>query len=430
MSAAYAPLESLCAAVVLDAHDEAYHAEAAPTWCAWEVVAERARRDGAPLALVTPCPTLDVQRAGKLVVTDRASERRAWPRVEVVDRRGDDPRTGLFSERVVRLVRWGAESTGSSSSRRVVCVLNVTGRARLLACGSCKALARCERCKGALSQLQSQTKGAPRGLICRRCGLERPYICAECGSTRLVVLRQGVSRVREELEALSGTAVAEVSGKPPSQTRAGLQRAAPPGSGHRAQANGAQASGAQASGSPASGSPAEKVIVGTEAVLHRVERADAVVFLDFDSELMAPRLRAAEEALALLARAARLVARSSRGPDRAPGGPLVVQTRMPEHPAIASAVHADPSLLDREEIEVRSMLGLPPFSALARVSGEAADRYGEALRATAPDTVSVVGPDEGEWRVVAPDHDRLCDLLASVPRPAGRLRVEVDPVRA
>jgi primosomal protein N' (replication factor Y) len=76
------------------------------------------------------------------------------------------------------------------------------------------------------------------------------------------------------------------------------------------------------------------------------------------------------------------------------------------------------------------MLGLPPFSALARLSGQAAGAYGEALRATAADTVDVIGPDEGEWRIVAPDHRQLCDLLASVARPPGRLRVEVDPVRA
>jgi primosomal protein N' (replication factor Y) len=410
MSAAYAPLETLCASVVLDAHDEAYHAEAAPTWCAWEVVAERARRDGAPLALVSPCPTLDVQRAGRLVLTDRSSERRAWPNVEVVDRGDDDPRTGLFAERAVRLARWAAEGPAVGSSRRVLYVLNTTGRARLLACGSCRALARCERCRGALSQRQSETDATSQSLQCRRCGLERPYICAVCGSARLLVLRQGVSRVREELEALSGTSVAEVSGKPPRRPRAGTDAAAV--------------------GDPATGAPTEKVVVGTEAVLHRVDRADAVVFLDFDSELMAPRLRAAEEALALLARAARLVSRSARGPDRPPGGPLVVQTRMPDHPVIAAAVHADAALLASEELEVRSMLGLPPFSALARLSGQAAGAYGEALRATAADTVDVIGPDEGEWRIVAPDHRQLCDLLASVARPPGRLRVEVDPVRA
>jgi primosomal protein N' (replication factor Y) len=400
MSAAYSPLETLCAAVVLDAHDEAYHAEAAPTWCAWELVVERAKRDGAPLALVSPCPTLDVLTAGRLVLTDRASERRAWPNVEVVDRGGDDPRKGLFAERAVGLARWAADGLATGHVRRVVFVLNTTGRARLLACGSCRALARCERCGGALSQQQSLPGEARKGLTCRRCGLERPYLCAVCGSARLLVLRQGVSRVREELEALSGTPVAEISGKPPRP------------------------------GQLATGPPTERVVVGTEAVFHRVDRADAVVFLDFDSELMAPRLRAAEEAMALLVRAARLVSRSVRGPDRAPGAPIVVQTRMPDHPVITSVLHADPSLLAHEELEVRSMLGLPPFTALARVSGQAAGTYCDALRENARDPVEVIGPVDGEWRVVAPDHDRLCDLLASVARPAGRLRVEVDPVRA
>jgi primosomal protein N' (replication factor Y) len=209
MSAAFAPLERLIAAVVLDAHDEAYYAESAPTWCAWEVVAERARRDRAPLALVSPCPTLDVLGAGRLIVTDRVSERRSWPLVEAVDRRDEDPRTGLFSERVVRLVRWAAEpvkgpDAGSGADqprkRRVLCVLNRTGRARLLACAACRTLARCERCGGALASLEAT-------LECRRCGLERPQICMQCGSARFRVLRTGVTRVREELEALAGTDV-------------------------------------------------------------------------------------------------------------------------------------------------------------------------------------------------------------------------------
>src|SRR5438034_1556946 len=52
---------------------------------------------------------------------------------------------------------------------------------------------------------------------------------------------------------------------------------------------------------------ADAVVVGTEAVLHRVPRADVVAFLDFDQELLAPRYRAGEEAVALLARAGRVV---------------------------------------------------------------------------------------------------------------------------
>jgi primosomal protein N' (replication factor Y) len=214
-------------------------------------------------------------------------------------------------------------------------------------------------------------------------------------------LRLGVSRVREELEALAGVPVAEVWGP------------APAGSGgtdelHRA-----------------------AIVVGTEAALHRVPGADTVAFLEFDSELLAPRFRAGEQSLALLARAARLVAGSdgARAGDRAPGR-VVVQTRQPRHPALLAAVSADPGVLVVAESEVRQALRLPPFSAIAVVSGAEAEAYGTALRSVAPKGVEVSGPVDGTWSVRAPDHEVLCNFLSEVPRPPGRLRVEVDPVRA
>jgi primosomal protein N' (replication factor Y) len=210
-------------------------------------------------------------------------------------------------------------------------------------------------------------------------------------------VRVGVSRVREELEVLAGTPVAEVTAEHDDP-----------------------------------GPPTAAVVVGTEAVLHRVERADAVAFVDFDAELLAPRLRAGEEALALLARAARLVAPASppvRPPSRAPGR-LLVQTRQPRHAAVLAAVAADPGVLAAAEAPVRRELGLPPFRAQALVSGPTADAYGRALADAAAPGTDVRGPSEGTWSVLAPDHRRLAELLAAVPRPAGRLRVEVDPVRA
>jgi len=394
-AAAFAPLPRLAAAVVLDAHDEAYHEERAPTWAAWAVVAERARRDGAPCALVSPCPTLELLGGGDPVTTARATERRGWPAVEVVDRRDDDPRTGLFSERLVRLVRWA----GSAPGRRVVCVVNRTGRVRLLACAACGDLARCETCGAALEQAG---EGAMAVLRCRRCGAERPVVCARCGATRTRALRLGVSRVAEELEALVGAAVAQVWG--PAGPTAGEDVAG------------------------------AAVVVGTEAALHRVSGADAVAFLDFDAELLAPRYRAAEQALALLARAARLVAGAGPAPGDGPGsragGRILVQTRQPRHPALEAAVSADPGVLASAEAEVRRALGLPPFGAVAVVSGAGADAYGAALRRAAGAEVEVRGPSDGSWWVRAEGHRALCDLLAAVPRPEERLRVEVDPVRA
>ena len=72
---------------------------------------------------------------------------------------------------------------------------------------------------------------------------------------------------------------------------------------------------------------------------------------------------------------------------------------------------------------------LPPFSALAALSGPLAPGYADALRlAGAGHEVSVSELPDGRILVQSPDHDVLCDLLDTVPRPGGRgLRVEVDP---
>ena len=79
------------------------------------------------------------------------------------------------------------------------------------------------------------------------------------------------------------------------------------------------------------------MLLGTEAVLHRVDDAGLVAFLDVDQELLAPRYRAAEEALALLVLANRVWAVGRAG------GRLLVQTRRPDHEVIQAALHAEPS---------------------------------------------------------------------------------------
>jgi primosomal protein N' len=109
---------------------------------------------------------------------------------------------------------------------------------------------------------------------------------------------------------------------------------------------------------------------------------------------------------------------------------VLVQTRLPRHEVLVSAVSADPGVLARADEPVRHSLGLPPFGALALVSGEAADAHAAALRNAAPADTTVSGPVDGVWSVRAPDHAVLSDLLASVARRSGRLRVQVDPVRA
>ncbi len=369
-AAAWAPVADLAAVVVLDEHDEVYQEERTPTWHARDVAVERANRAGVPVALVSPIPSLEALQVGRLLAPGRTQERAGWPVLQVVDRRNEDVgRLGLYSEALVDQLR---------AARRAVCVLNRTGRSRLLACKSCGELARCDACGSAVHQAEEAS------LRCHRCASERPVVCLACGSSGFKNLRVGVSRAREELEALMGERAVEVTGR---TSEVGDAR----------------------------------IVVGTEAALHKVGSADVVAFLDFDQELLSPRYRAAEEALTLLVRAARLV-----GP-RNGGGRVLIQTRLPKHEVVLSALHADPTRLSDAEAARREVLGLPPFCALAEVSGQAAEAFMDRLGR--PLGIEIDGPVEDRWRLRAPDHATLADALAAVDRPSGRLRLAVDPLR-
>jgi primosomal protein N' (replication factor Y) (superfamily II helicase) len=372
-AAAWAPLVDLDAVLVLDEHDEAYQEEASPTWHARDVAVERARRDGAACVLASPAPSLDALATGwPLLVPSRAAERAGWPIVEVVDRRRDDPAAGEWcSPSLARLV---------ASQRRVVVVVNRTGRARMAVCRNCGELARSSA--GTALRLDGD------GLVDPATGARRPVVCEHCGATSFRRLRLGTEGVAAELERATRRPVVEV-------TAATTEREVSAG-----------------------------LVVGTEAALHRVASTDAVAFLDFDQELLAPRFAAAEQAMALLVRAARLVG------GRQGGGRLLVQTRLPRHPVLEAALHADPGRMVPGEQATRRLLGLPPERAMAVLSGAAAGDYAAELAVAAPREVEVRGPAAGRWQVLAADHTTLCDALAAVARPPGRLRVEVDPRRA
>jgi primosomal protein N' (replication factor Y) len=368
-SAVWMPMPELAAVVVVDEHDEALQEERTPTWHAREVALERARRRGVPAVLVSPVPSLEALRAGRLLRPNRTMEREGWPRVDVLDRRRDDPvRGGLFAEGLVERIRGGA---------RVVCVLNRKGRSRLLACGTCGELVTSE--DGATPMVQVDT-----GLTTPDGSESRPAVCASCGATNLRNLRAGVGRAREELAALLGEEVDEVT-------------------------------------SDRADEPSTRVVIGTEAVLHRVDEAEVAVLLDFDQELLAARQRASEQAMVLAARAARLV-----GP-RGGGGRLVVQTRLPEHDVVRALVTADPSIVAVAERDRRQERGWPPYGAQCLLAGDGAEPFVASLGR--PEGVDILGPRDGRWLLRAGTHEPLLDVLAATPRPPTRVRVEVDPPR-
>ena len=232
-------------------------------------------------------------------------------------------------------------------------------------------------------------------MVCLRCGTTRPPVCEHCSATKFRALRPGVNAVRDEVAALVPRfEVAEVDAATDAIGNA-------------------------------------PVLVGTEAVLHRVSGrrprpVNLVAFLAFDEELLAPRYRAHEQALWLLVRAARLLG------DRRNGGVLLVQTRLPEHDVLTVATSGDPTPFATVEGAIREATKFPPFGGLAELAG-AGPAVAEAAEVVRAVGLTVLGGTDSRALIRADSANALADGLADVDftaaRALGRLRVSVDPPR-
>ncbi|HET8990821.1 MAG TPA: hypothetical protein VFN59_06955 [Acidimicrobiales bacterium] len=362
-AAAFAPAPRLAGAVVLDADDDALASSAAPTWDAPTVVAERCRRDGAPLWMgaLWPAPGL-VGRGGYQRDDDLVG---GWPRIVLVDRRDRDPHEGALAPIVLEAAR---RALAGAEPVALAVVLQRLGTGRLLACARCRALARCPLC----GQAESEAEG---GLVCPD-GHTRARFCTACASTALRRVRSGVTTLARDVAAQLGVEVAEVTAAHPHD---GVSR----------------------------------VVVGTEALFASVRRAGAVCFADADQYLLAPRAAARRQFIHALGRAGRLV-----GARREGRGALYLQTRRGDDPVLEAVVAARFDDLVAEEAAEAALLGLSPFGGEARLSGEGAAE----LAAELADHGVSVRAGAGGFVARAPDVATLCDALA---RCASRRRCRV-----
>ena len=215
-----------------------------------------------------------------------------------------------------------------------------------IACGRCRAQARCATCGGPL-----EIGGSHETPGCRWCGaLAASWTCAGCGATRLRALVTGAARTAEEL----GRAFPGV----PVRTSGGQHVLAVV--------------------------PAEPALViatpGAEPVAE--EGYSAALLLDGWALLGRPSLRAAEEALRRWLNAAALVR---------PAGSVVVLAEA-TLPAVQALIRWDPVTFSERELAERAELGFPPAVRMASVTGtpEAVAEFVGA--AELPAQAEVLGP--------------------------------------
>ena len=425
-SALFAPVHELGLVCVDEEHDGSFKQEEGVRYNARDMALLRAHRAGAVCVLGSATPSLAsvaLAQSGRLSLLKLPARARATallPQVEIVDLRYVG--AGPGGDRLVSLTLFRALEACLARREQAILFLNRRGFAPSLICGSCGEIVRCPNCSVSLTLHRARGES----LQCHYCDyvVEVPQRCAKCGASKLSEEGSGTERIEATLKQQLPTARV-----------ARLDR------------------------DVAAGAKSEQVIervragevdilVGTQMVTkgHDLPNVTLVGVLNADAALSMPDFRASERTFHLLVQVA---GRAGRGD--APGK-VLIQTRQPEHPAIAFALRHDVPGFIEQEMRDREELRFPPFSRLALVRFDALDE-GQALaecgriaaiaRLAAPAGVEVLGPTPAplarlrnryRFRFVlrAADRKPLRDALLAVARASlhrqVRMAIDVDPV--
>ena len=425
-SALFAPVHDLGLICVDEEHDGSFKQEEGVRYNARDMALLRAHRAGAVCVLGSATPSLAsiaLAQSGRLQILKlpaRARTKAVLPQVEIVDLRSVG--AGPGGDRLLSLTLFRALEACLARREQAILFLNRRGFAPSLICGSCGEIVRCPNCSVSLTLHRARGES----LQCHYCDylVEVPRRCAKCGGAKLTEEGSGTERIETTLKQQLPTARV-----------ARLDRDVAAGAKSEQILDRVRAGEVD-------------ILVGTQMVTkgHDLPNVTLVGVLNADSALSMPDFRAAERTFHLLVQVA---GRAGRGD--APGR-VLIQTRQPEHPAIAFALRHDvPGFIERE-MKDRAELNFPPYSRLALVRFDALDegqalaeckRIADIARAAAPVGVEVLGPTPAplarlrnryRFRFVLRARDRkpLRDALLAVARATGhrlvRMAIDVDPV--
>lgn len=373
-SALFCPLEHLGLIVIDEEHGQSYKQGSSPRYHAREVAARMARLAGCPLVLGSATPSAEaLERCRK-----GSYEGAAWQRVEMPERPGISVLPRIVVADLRREFAAGSRSMFSrplhdallETARRgekAVLLHNRRGFASFLMCRECGCVPTCRHCSTALTYHERT-----HTLACHTCGAVyhvRPYpqagsACPRCGSRYLAKMGLGTQQVEDALRQLLGPEVPVI----------------------RMDADSTRAKGAHQRLLEEFDAAPRGVLLGTQMIAKGLDFPEVTLVgvVNADYALKMPDFRAGERAYDLLEQVA---GRAGRG-ERA--GRVIIQTYMPDEPAIRAVAAHDREIFSRHDGRARREAGYPPYVRLARVlvwgaderaSREQAMRVGEALRA-------------------------------------------------
>ena len=347
-SAVFAPFAQLGLIVIDEEHEGAYKSNSTPRYHARQVAMYRAAKENAVLLMGSATPSVEAyhrMQVGKLerfLLPVRMSGG-AMPRIEIVDMRTQQ---GPLSAPLVSEI-----ALTRSQGRQTILFLNRRGFSYFFHCKSCGYQMNCRHCSVALTYHKDRGR-----MICHYCGYAVPPMesCPQCGSLDVGYSGFGTEGIEQELAGLfPGIAVRRIDTDSVKKRSALREALADFRDGKT------------------------EVLIGTQMVAKGLNfpGVKLVGIINADTGLQLPDFRAAERTFNLLVQV------SGRAGRSLPDGKVIIQTYQPENPAIVFAQRGQLEEFYAREIQVRNMLGFPPFSRLIRVvtRGKSRDKVVEAI---------------------------------------------------
>lgn len=397
-SALFAPVPDLGLIVVDEEHESSFKQESVPRYHAREVALERARLEGAVALLGSATPSLESWHAvqqGELRVLE-LPERVAGgqlPAVRIVDLR--EQRSEGSHWLVVSSPLREALQQALRREEKAILFLNRRGYAPAWHCRDCGEVVPCPSCDVPMTYHKWRKRA-----LCHMCLREQaePQLCPHCRSTKVQLVGVGTERAEEAiLREVPEARIARMDRDTMLRREAYEETLS----------------------SFAEGKT--NVLLGTQMVAKGLDFPDVTVVgvLNADTALHQPDFRAAERCFNLVSQVSGRAGRSDRG------GQVVVQSFLPDHPAILHAAQHDYVGFARRELEERREFRYPPFSAAIQIMCEGEDlpkleqqarQIAQELRAAAGDGLDLLGPAAPPVERVRGRYRRQILIKASPPQ--------------
>lgn len=358
-SAIFAPMKDLGVIVVDEEHDGSFKQGEGIRYNARDLAVVRAKLVGCPIVLGSATPSLESfhhAKTGKhqlLTLKSRFFTSRPLS-FDLVDLNRLKP--WEMPSRNISPKLLTALKEALQSGEQAFVLYNRRGFASYLQCTGCETVVGCPHCSVTLTYHRNSNS-----LLCHFCGFTTPppVACSSCGAKdprasgnleAEPLFKQrgaGTERVFEEISELLPSARIAKLDRDAVKTIDDYTAVL-----HKMRAKEID------------------ILVGTQMIAkgHDLPDVTLVGIVDCDVGLHVPDFRAGERAFQLLTQVA------GRAGRREKQGHVILQTRVPQHPSLRMTIAADYHGFARQELEMRQMLGYPPYQRLLRIIVGAEDK--------------------------------------------------------